>query len=151
MLFNDNEFFILQDVDFPDYFVNKAHPDDYREMVDQLPVELIYHQRPNHNRLLLRISFKISGSSYIPLTFVCDTGAPMFIYINELTRRLIKSRIELDDAENEIITINGKVMTLGSSPSNHLDVNIIGLRALSYFGLVLENDEFGFTRLPNHF
>ncbi len=151
MLFNDNKFCImLQDADFPDYFIHKAHPNDYKVIKNALPVELIYHHRPHHNQLLMRISFKINFLSYIPCTFICDTGAPMFIYINETMRKLIINRIELDAAENEVIVINGKTMTLGSSPSNHPDVNIIGLRALSYFGLILDSDDFEFNRLPNY-
>ena len=149
-LFNDNQFcIILQEADFPSYFIDKHHPDDYKSNENPIQ-ELIYHIRTNHNRLICHISVRISENQYIPLTFVCDTGAPMFLYINEITRRLICKRIKLDDSENEIIIVNGKKMTINDSPSNHKDVNIMGIRALSWFGLYLDKNTFGFTELPDY-
>jgi len=149
LMFNDDEFCImLQDADFPLYFKNKVHPDDYK-VFNQPITKLIYHLRTNHNRLILRLSFKISENEFVPVTFICDTGAPSFIYINERTRSLIEHSIMRDDMENEFIVIgeDKKRIPLGSSPSNHPDVNIIGIRLLSYLGLFLEDDRFGFSRL----
>lgn len=136
----------LQEADFPDYFIDKHHPDDYK-IVHEPISELIYHRKLNHNRLILRISFQLSRTMFLPVTFVCDTGAPMFIYLNKITRRLIKDRIIINDGENEFIIIGEKKFTINCSP----DVNIIGLRALSMFGLVLDFENFGFNRLPNYF
>ena len=90
--------------------------------------ELIYHRRTNHNR----ITIMINEYTFLHLTFICDTGAPSFIYISEFTKKCIKNRIKLDESENEIIIVNGKKMPLSNSPSNHPDVNILGIRALSY-------------------
>lgn len=147
---DEESFIIFQTADFPDYFVNKHHPDDFK--VNKKPVrELIYNLRPSHNRLILRQSFKISDGIYIPFTFICDTGAPNYIYLNEITRRMIRELITYDDIGAEIIKINGKKMLLEPSPANHPDTNIIGLRALSFFGLYLEDDSFGFTKLPDFF
>ena len=83
---------------------------------------------------------------YLLLSFVI-THAPMFIYINELTRRLISERIEVDELEYEYI-IDEKKMMIDSSLT---DINVIGLRALSYFGLHLSTDDFNFDNLPNFY
>ena len=97
------------------------------------------------------MAFKTRTSQYMPVTFVCDTGVPMFIYINEITRRLISDRIQIDDSENEFIMVNDKKMSVHDSPSNHPDVNILGIRALSYFGLKMDYEDFDFERLPKYY
>ena len=66
---------ILNDSDFPTYYKNQAHPNDY--IISNVPIiENIFNDRKHHWRILLRISFKISEDNYLPVTFVCDTGAP---------------------------------------------------------------------------
>lgn len=55
-MLNDEEEIIpiLQDSDYPEYFENKCHPDDYN--LSQEPInEQIYHDKLHHNRLILRI------------------------------------------------------------------------------------------------
>jgi len=72
----------------------------------------------------------------------------MFIYVTQLTRRLISERIERDEVDNEFIRVNGKIMTIHRSPELHSDTNVIGLRALFIFGLHLVGDYFEFDNLP---
>lgn len=79
----------------------------------------------DHNRLILRICVKVSENNYIPFTFICDTGTPTHIYITDLTRRLIHSRIETDETDNQVINIAGKKMLVKKSPEVHRDTNII--------------------------
>ena len=125
---------LLQNSDFPDYFVNKQHPDDFK-IIRQHIKEFIFHRKTNHNRLILRICFKMKNNLYIPFTFVLDTRAPSQLYINDITRRLIKDRIEIDnETDIEFIRIYGKRMTVKTSPDNHPDTNILGLMALFQFG-----------------
>ena len=147
----EDETLALQEADFPSYFVKMHHPDDYIPINYPIEIEKIYHKRPDHNRLILRISVKISTSTFIPVCFICDTGAPNFVYINSITRRLIDSRILEDDAGTEYIYINNNKMVLKSSSSHHPDVNIIGLKGLDKFGLFVKNGEFDFEDLPNYF
>lgn len=149
LMIND-ETTLFQEADFPENYIDKHHPDDYINITEPIH-EFIYHHRPDHNRLIVRTCFKLSKHNYIPVSFVCDTGAPSYIYINELTRRLIKSRILTDDIGNEFIKIADKNLLLKSSPTNHPDTNIIGLKCLSFFGLFLNGNEFGFTNFPKHF
>lgn len=88
---------------------------------------------------------------YIPVTFICDTGAPGFIYINSLTYRLLGKRILSDSLENEFIKIGDSHFHVKPSPANHPDTNILGLRILSVFGLHINDETFGFESLPQHF
>lgn len=139
---------LLQEADFPDYFIDKHHPDDYKSVRSPYD-ELIYHKMTDHNRIILRICFKITSNMYIPVTFVCDTGAPGHIYVNILTRRLIKSRINIDEMDNQFLEVGEKEDKMVLRPSHHSDVNILGLLALTKFGLTFnEDDSFSFTRLP---
>jgi hypothetical protein len=149
-----DETLLLQEADFPDYFVDKHHPDDYKTLNNAIDPEFIFHRMTDHNRIIIRISIKITPRIFIPVTFVCDTGAPSFIYINKITRRLIKDRIHKDDDnDQDYIIINNKRMAIKASPAPHEDCNIIGLLALSYFKMFFEENGVGFNfdNLPNYF
>ena len=141
---------MLQVADFPDYFINQQHPDDYI-ITSNYICELIYHRLIDHNKLILRISFKIAEGMFFPVTFICDTGAPGFIYINSITRRLLSRRIQEDMLENNFIKIDEKFFQVKPSPSNHPDTNILGLRMLSHLGITIDYDNFSFSRLPEYF
>lgn len=153
MLVITDENDIFQEADFPDYFVDKHHSDDFRLSENPIEPEYIFHELTDHNRLIVRVSIKVSPRTYIPFTFVCDTGAPSFIYINSITRRLIRDRIKTDDRGGQYITINNKNMTVKASPALHEDTNIIGLLALRYFGLFFEENGvgFNFSNIPEFF
>ena len=61
----------LHDEDFPNEYVHMAHPDDYKEVQ-----EFTYHTRyGRHDRLIARVAWKLT-ESVVPMSFVCDTGAP---------------------------------------------------------------------------
>lgn len=150
MIFDDEDFLMLQEADFPDFFIDKHHPDDFIPNVSPMNIEKIFHRLSGHNKLILRISIQINNI-FIPFTFILDTGAPSYIYINSITRRLIKNRILDDELGNQFIYISGKKLSINPSPTNHSDVNIIGLLGLSHFGLILDKDDFDFLRLPNYF
>lgn len=133
---------MLTDADFPEHFSKKAHRDDYKPTPYPLTPELIYHKKFLHNRIFLRIDIQINDITFIPATFMLDTGAPMYIYANKLLTRLISSRITQDESENDVIILGtGKRMTINQSSDLNSDINILGLRALSYFGLRLQDNE----------
>jgi hypothetical protein len=44
---------MLQKADFPEYFVNKQHPDDFKPIKTNL-IEMIYHHRTDHTRLFFK-------------------------------------------------------------------------------------------------
>lgn len=67
---------LLQDADFPDNYVHMAHPDDYKQRDDPLPITCLLHQKIGHWRLIFRVSFRLTNGKYLPMSFVCDTGAP---------------------------------------------------------------------------
>lgn len=151
LLLMEDETIMLYEADFPDYFIDKHHPDDYK-IVRRPFVEMIYHDGIGHNRLLLRITFKIGENMYLPATLVCDTGACVGLYTNQLLRRMINNRIIIDK-ESSISYLNtsdGRLIT-SPTPAPHQDCNILGLRALCKFGLVLSEDRFEFTNLPEYF
>lgn len=152
LLINDDSI-MIQEADFPDYFIDKHHPDDFKPKNININPEFIFHKLSDHNRIILRISIKTGPRTYIPLSFVCDTGAPSYIYVNKITRRLIKDRITDDGAGNEIIIISNKRMGLKTSPALHEDTNIIGLLGLSFFKLYFEENGVGFNfyNLPEYF
>lgn len=150
---DDKEY--LHDADFPNYYVDKIHPEDY--IINTRPIlEKIYHTKRGHNRLLLRILIKMDRSTYLPLTFVCDTGACTSLYLCPKALIAIKSRIMKDELDNEYIELKSeKRMAVEETSYIHENVNIIGLKALFYFGLVLSIVDgeyiFEFNNLPDYF
>ena len=73
----------LCDADFPDGYRNMAHPEDYIETRDPFPLQVLLHKRPQHNRLLLRVCWRLGDDRFVPVTFVCDTGAPGAVYLSK--------------------------------------------------------------------
>ena len=145
-------FLKLKDSDFPDYYVNKIHPEDYI-LRDEPCRDLIFHKKLHHSRLLLRICF-LDKHTFIPLTFVCDTGAPSSFYLCNKALKLLKNRIKTDpDILVRYVKVDGKKMLVTEIPVNHCEnynVNIIGLNALMFFGIELHQDSFSFNNLPEY-
>ena len=133
------------------------HPDDYT--ISYTPIkEFIYHNKLKHNRLLLRISFKIEEDEYVPITLVCDTGLPGSLYLCDKTRELLNDRIKIDkDFDIEYITVNdykcndGKKLVLNENPDSEQNVNFLGLNALNYYGLSVRNQMFEIMDLDEYF
>jgi len=146
----DIPFIFLKKADFPDYYINFLHPNDHEIMNNPILAETIFHRKKNHNRLLLRISIKVC-ESYIPATFICDTGAPSDIYLSAELYQIIKSRFVHDIYQNEFLKIGNDHAVVGNTPDNHPNINIIGLRFLDKFGLIVRDGMFGFDNIPEHF
>ena len=151
MLFEEDSDIMLHEADFPSYYKNKKHPDDYKNF-SQPVQELIWNDNLGHNnRLLLRQSIKISDINYIPITFVCNTGATGLIYFNELSSLIFKDRIKYDDFGTAYLIINDKNFPIRKTQEPHQDCNVIGIKALGKFELWMRDREFGFNNLPEYF
>jgi len=149
----------LYDVDFPKNYINQCHPTDYT-LLNEPIIEHIYNTHDFHYRLLLRISFKVEGiegvegEQFIPITFVCDTGAPLYFYLAPKTLELLKftGRYIIDEELGiKYITIisTGKKMPIHETPSHHPNINIMGLKALGRFKLRVDDESFSFDNLPD--
>ena len=79
---------LLQNADFPDHYVDMQHPDDY-SAVDQPFVEYITNSYAHHYRLIVRICWKLGEQKYLPMSFVCDTGAPTALYLSDKAYRML--------------------------------------------------------------
>lgn len=143
--FDEEESIImLKQSDFPNYYIDFTHPTDYT-LMDESFTEKIFHRKRFHNRLLIRICFKIDINTYIPVTFVIDTGCPMNLYLCDKIKEQLSSRIKINEFETEYISVDGlKNFTIDDTP--HINVNIIGLMMLDYLGFYIKNGEFGFEK-----
>jgi len=122
------------------------HPDDYKLTNDPIDVECIHHKKPHHDRLILRISVKVENE-YIPLSFICDTGSPSYLFLCQKSIELLKPRIQESELEALYITSNNKNILIQESPINHKNSNIIGLKLLFEWGLSLNNG-FQLLKIP---
>lgn len=134
---------LLQEADFPDNYKHMAHPDDYAKINSPL-VEFISHFSGRHNRLIVRMCWlSEKKSEYIPMSFVCDTGAPMGFYLSDLAYRKLKEikRLKEDETGNEYVVIKdmGKI-AVEPTPQGHKPANIMGLRVLTKMQLRLHAD-----------
>ena len=144
---------LLRDADFPPYCVRMQHPADY--LVSSSPVsEYITHTPGRHRRLIARISWQKSATEFIPMSFVCDTGAPMGFYLSETAREVLRSlgRIREEDRSGLFsLHVQGLGATaVDDTPRGYCPANIMGLRILQRVGLVVEPDcnSFVFVRPP---
>lgn len=159
---------LLHNADFPDNYVNMQHPEDY-DVVDEPFTEYLPHFSGHNNRLIVRICWKTPGGRYVPMSFVCDTGAPMGLYLSEKAVHVLRKcgRIMEDETGNEHVTISniGKA-AIEPTPPGHAPVrgfsrgtqdfscraNIIGLRVLVKLALrINDNWTFVLDRMPRAF
>lgn len=164
MILNEDEqeltsFVMLQDSDFPEHYRNKCHPEDYISISEPIS-ETHFHLKLHHSRLLLRHTFKLSETEFLPVTFVCDTGAPSSLYLcSRLKEILLRSgRIKIqEDTLVEYIKVDGRKLIVMDTPSCHENVNIIGLNALMFFQLQInynfseKTPSFSFLSIPEYF
>jgi len=146
----DDYVLLLRETDFPAYFQDLIHPEDYK-IFNSPFIEKIFHKRIYHNRMFIRMCFKVDNSTFIPLTFIIDTGSPMFLYLCPKALEELSFVIKEDELGIKYINVNGKKFTVDETPHSHRNVNIIGLMALNNFGLYLKDLEFEFENLPEHF
>ena len=145
---------LLSNADFPDDYVNMQHPDDYNS-VSKPFVQYIPHYAGHHNRLIARICWEIGDKKYIPMSFVCDTGAPMGFYLSDKAQHILRScgRITEDETGNEYVQLKDLgIASVQSTPPGHAPANIIGLRLLIKLVFQLKKDgSFVFGDIPDAF
>lgn len=143
---------LLHDEDFPNNYINMAHPDDYKETNNFSPEYICHSYHGRHNRLIARVAWKISNNNLIPMSFVCDTGAPSHMYLSKYAYDTLEkhNRILTDDRGNQYVKIHlNKTTTFNANieetPHIHKNANIIGLKALKKLHLALKDDTFSFN------
>lgn len=122
---------LLTKLDFPDYFVNMAHPLDYKVTDNIIKPDLFENTVPHHHRILFRISVQLKDK-YAPCTFILDTGASAAIYLGARAMTVLDNadRLHEDDLGNVYMTTPiGRAAVL-ETPYTHQPANIIGLDLL---------------------
>ena len=136
---------LLHDEDFLDNYVHMAHPDDYKEVLEFKPEFIIHYYFGHHNRLIVRAAF-------IPMSFVCDTGAPSHIYLSSKASSILQEKglLLTDDKEIQYVKIhiNG-IDTFSAVTENtpyvNKNANILGLKSLKRLNMHLKDDNFSFN------
>ena len=132
---------MLTEQDFPGHYVNMAHPQDYIARAEPLQPELFYNRRANHFRLLLRASLALPDKSFLPMTFVCDSGAPGGYFFSERAMKVLSrsdvERLKEDDLHNLYLQTEVGEFAVTDTPQRHHPANIVGLRVLEKYGLVI--------------
>lgn len=134
--------------DFPECYVNFAHPDDYKiySGTPPLPQFIYNHRRGKHNRIICRIAWMVDANSYFIMSFVNDTGAPKHMYLSPLAIQILeKNDLLKNDQDMNIIyvIINGKKVVIEETPSHHGAANLMGLPLLRRFQLTLSESDPG--------
>jgi hypothetical protein len=144
--------FHLWDRDFPIYFKNRKHPQDYQLLDAPIDPECIYHVNGAHRRLFLRVSFKCKGG-FIPVTFLLDTCWPLFFRISREAEDVLKlhSVVLYDDIFGLYVNINlggsrSEMTVCENTNKDYEPVNFMGLAALSKLGLSLHDCSFEFNK-----
>jgi hypothetical protein len=146
--------FHLWDRDFPIYFKNRKHPQDYQLLDAPIDPECIYHVNGGHRRLFLRVSFKCKGG-FIPVTFLLDTSWPLYFRISKEAADVLQlhSVVMTDNYLGWYVNISlgeceeAPGMTVCESTNKEYEpVNFMGLAALSKLGLILHECSFEFSK-----
>ena len=152
---------LLQDADFPDKYVNMQHPDDYK-VVSEPFVQYIPHFSGHNNRLIVRVCWKKSNTpsaglgakaEFVPMSFVCDTGAPMGLYLSTKATNLLRNieRIVEDETGNEYVEIFGiGKASIEPTPPGHAPANIVGLRMIMKLELSIGGGSFIFNKASEY-
>ena len=144
---------LLHDEDFPENYINMVHPTDY-EVTNSYKSEFIMHSRfGRHNRLIARISWRVSDNTYMPISFVCDTGAPSHFYLslNTLNKLSKYDVLKTDERGTMYVKIlkntrDTFLANIEETPHIHKNANIIGLKALQKLELHLNDHGFSFNK-----
>ena len=144
---------LLHDEDFPDNYVHMAHPDDYREVQDFAPQFIMHSHFGRHNRLIVRAAWKVSDKAVVPMSFVCDTGAPSHVYMSNRALSVLQERGLLlkDDRDTPYVQVHINSTktfpaTIDETPYVHRDANILGLKSLKRLNMHLGDDSFSFNK-----
>lgn len=87
--------------------------------VNIIQVNSIYNSR--HNRIISRLSWKV-GNKYLPMSFICDTGATRHIYLSKLAYSMLNTAnriIEDPDLGAKYVIINGRKAAVLPTPDNY--------------------------------
>ncbi len=149
--------FQLWDRDFPSYFINRKHPQDYQLLDAPIDPECIYHVNGPHRRLFLRVSFKCKAG-FIPVTFLLDTCFPLWFRLSHAAADVLQlhsvvmtdaywgwyvTNVDLDDADHQCQPERKRGMIICEKTDTEYEpVNFIGLAALSKLGLNLRDSSF---------
>ena len=146
----DDDGLLLQDLDFPSFYKDMMHPEDGMVLPKPTAPECIRHHVTGHERLLLRISFRLDEQLYVPFTFVCHTGAPYHLYLSAKAESILNhyDRIKSSDLGDFVSTEDGRKSAVRRTPRSHQPGSIMGLPLLERFGLTLEEGKFRFQNPP---
>lgn len=85
------------------------------------------------------------------MSFVCDAGAPMGLYLSTKATNLLRSikRVVEDETGNEYVEICkiGKA-SIEPTPPGHAPAKVIGLRVIMKLGLNVGSGTFTFNNKP---
>ncbi len=130
---------LLTSLDFLDYFVDMAHPEDYVVSERRMDPYLIENIIPHHHILLLRVSFEARPGTFAVMTFVLDTGASSAVYFGRRAMQLTHEVGRLREDDLGVVYLDtplGRCAVL-ETPATHQPANILGLDMLKKLKLQL--------------
>lgn len=135
---------MLTKQDFPSHYVDMAHPMDYHPKEHPLQPELFYHNGlGSHFRLLLRASVALSDKSFLPMTFVCNTAFPGGFYFSERAMGILSNsdtnRMKEHDLGSVYLQTGDGKFAVTDTPQRYQPANVLGLRVLEKYGLVVSD------------
>jgi hypothetical protein len=97
--------------------------------------------------MLVRISLRLDQNRFVPYTFVCDTGAPIHIYLSEPALTVLEraGRIGTDELGSLFVTIAGRKAAIRVTPHTLQPANIWAVLMLERFGLQMADGNFTFA------
>jgi len=90
---------------------------------------------------------------FIPFKFVCNTGAPYYLYVSAKVEAILNkyNRIESCDLGKYISTLDGTKGAVRKTPPSNQPGNIMGLPLSERFELKLTEDGFVFANPSKYY
>jgi hypothetical protein len=139
---------LLREYDFPENYVDMAHPNDGKITSTPITPELIRLSRRGHFRMIVRISFQLGDNRFVAYTFVCDTAARIHFYLTEQALAVLDAagRIETSEFGSYLLTVSGRKAAVRVTPHTHQPGNLMGMLMLERLGLQMDEGSFTFAR-----
>lgn len=143
------ELTLMTPEDFPTNYQDCAHPEDFViRQGNPPPIEYVHHHnRSRHNRLICRVPWLLTTSTYFTISFIVDTGAPKHLYLSARAMTMLEQHDKLKNDVDTAITyviLNGRKAVIEETLHNHAPANLVGLPLLKRFELSLTETEPGF-------
>lgn len=130
------------DLDYPSGFKDQAHPQDYKSQKEPTQIQYFHNSDLDRHRAICRLSWRLGEDKFVTNTFICDSGAPVHLYLNRTVLMTLREAGRLLTGVGRMYVIIDGVgeATVRETPPEHRNANIMGFQLLTVLGFRMSSD-----------